>query len=111
MSKRASDVIGKPIVSADSGKKLGTVGDLLLDDHGRELLGLVVRHGALRREDVLPVEAVQSLGADAVVSKSDILVDAREWRDRQLRVEPELDRTPDQPTAHHLRPITSEKIE
>ena len=82
MSKRASDVIGKPVVSADSGRKLGTVGDLLLDEHGRELLGLVVRHGALRSEDVLPVEAVQSLGTDAVVSKSDGLISAREWRDR-----------------------------
>ena len=83
MSKRATDVIGRPVVSAESGKKLGTVGDLLLDDSGHHLLGLVVRHGGFRGEDVLPVDSVQSLGADAIVSRSDTLVRAREWRDRE----------------------------
>jgi uncharacterized protein YrrD len=83
MSKRATDVIGRAVVSADSGKRLGIVGDLLLDDNGRQLLGLVVRHGAFRGEDVLLVESVQSLGTDAVVSRSDTLVSAREWRDRE----------------------------
>ena len=82
MSTRATDVIGRPVVSADSGKRLGTVGDLLLDDNGHELLGLVVKHGVFRGEDVLLVESVQSLGTDAVISRSDTLVTAREWRDR-----------------------------
>ena len=57
---RATDVIGKPVVSADTGRKLGTVGDLLLDDSGRALVGLVVRHGALRREEILNADQVQS---------------------------------------------------
>lgn len=83
MSKRASDVIGRPVVSADTGKRLGTVSDLLLDDTGRQLLGLVVKHGALRGEGVLLVDSVQSLGTDAVVSHSDALVTAREWRVRE----------------------------
>ena len=78
---RATDVIGRPIVSAASGKKLGVVGDLLLDQSGA-LLGLAVKHGALRSEDVLPMESVQSLGTDAVLSKSDDLIDAREWKQR-----------------------------
>jgi uncharacterized protein YrrD len=82
MSKRASDVIGRPVVSADTGKRLGVVGDLLLDDGGRHLLGVVVTHGAFRGEDVLPVESVQSLGNDAVVSRSETLITAREWRTR-----------------------------
>ena len=83
MSKRVTDVIGRPVVSADSGKKLGTVGDLLLDDAGSEVVGLVVRHGRLRGEDVLPATAVHSLGPDAVVSRNDELIDGREWRDRE----------------------------
>jgi uncharacterized protein YrrD len=94
MSKRATAVIGRPVVSADTGKRLGTVGDLLLDDDGRYLLGLVVTHGAFRGEDVLLVESVQSLGADAVVSRSDTLVTAREWRDRE-RADGGLGREPD----------------
>ena len=83
MTKRATDVIGRPVVSADSGRKLGTVGDLLLDDAGIEVVGLVVRHGRLKGEDVLPAAAVHSLGPDAIVSRSDELIDGREWRDRE----------------------------
>ena len=83
MSKRATDVIGRPVVSANSGRKLGVVGDLLLDDAGVEVVGLVVRHGRLRGEDVLPAAAVHSLGPDAVVSRNDELIDGREWRDRE----------------------------
>jgi uncharacterized protein YrrD len=83
MTKRATDVIGQPVVSADSGRKLGTVGDLLLDQDGTTVVGLVIRHGRLRGEDVLPVGAVHSLGPDAVVSRTDVLIDARQWRERE----------------------------
>ena len=82
MSKRATDLIGKPIVSAHGGKKLGTVADLLLDDGGGEILGLVVRHGMFKSEDVLPAGAVQSVGPDAIVSRSDDLIGRVEWQQR-----------------------------
>jgi uncharacterized protein YrrD len=82
MAKRATNVIGRPVVSADTGRKLGTVGDVLIDDAGREVVGLVVRHGRLGGEDVLPAAAVHSLGPDAIVSRTDELIDGREWRDR-----------------------------
>ena len=79
---RAKDLIGKSVVSADNGEKLGTVADLLLDDSGHQLLGLVVRHGWLKGEQVLPASAVQTLGRDAVVSRSSTdLVAARDWRE------------------------------
>ena len=32
MSTRVKEVLGKPVISADTGEKLGTVADLLLDD-------------------------------------------------------------------------------
>jgi uncharacterized protein YrrD len=83
MSTRATDIIGRPIVSADTGKKLGVVGDLLLAENGRALVGLTVKHGAFRSEDVLPIEAVQSFGTDAVVSRSEQLIGAREWRQQR----------------------------
>jgi hypothetical protein len=60
------------------------VGDLLLDDRGVEVVGLIVRHGALRSEDVLPAEAVHSLGEDAIVTRSDELISAKEWRSRRV---------------------------
>ena len=86
MTKRATDVIGKPVVAADSGRKLGTVDDLLLDDETTELRGVLVSHGLLKRKDVLPAGAIQSLGRDAVVSRSGELVDPKNW-DRE-RSEP-----------------------
>ena len=83
MAKRVSDVIGKPVIAGDSGKKLGTAKDLLLDDSGQAVIGLIVAHGVLGREDVLPAPAVQSFGADAIVSRTSELIAAREWRDSQ----------------------------
>lgn len=83
MAQRATDLIGKPVVSADGGEKLGTVSDLLLDDNANHLVGLVVKRGMLHGEDVLPAAAVQTLGRDAIVSRSNELVPAKEWRLRE----------------------------
>ena len=83
MTKRASELIGKPVVSATTGEKLGTVSDLLLDDAGRGLVGLVLRHGLLKSEDVLVADAVQTLGPDAIVSRSGELIGAKEWHQQQ----------------------------
>jgi uncharacterized protein YrrD len=83
MTKRATDVIGIPVVSADTGKKLGKVVDLLLNENGTELIGLLVKHGVLQQEHVLPAAAVQSLGPDAVVSRTEELIGAKSWRERQ----------------------------
>jgi uncharacterized protein YrrD len=83
MTKRATDVIGLPVVSANTGKKLGKVVDLLLDENGTELVGLLVKHGVLQQEHVLPAAAVQSLGPDAVISRIEELIGAKIWRERQ----------------------------
>ena len=80
MTKRATDVIGLAVVSADTGKKLGKVVDLLLDENGTKLVGLLVKHGVLKQEHVLPAAAVQSLGPDAVVSRTEELIGAKSWR-------------------------------
>lgn len=84
MSKRAKDVLGKPIVSAATGEKLGVVADLLLNDSSHQLEGLVVEHGGTfnKSEDILPLTAVQSIGPDVVVSRSDELVGTSEWKGR-----------------------------
>jgi uncharacterized protein YrrD len=79
MTRRATDVIGKPVVAADSGKKLGTVEDLLLDDDTNEIRGLLVSHGMMRGKNVLPAGEVQSMGPDAIVSRSSALLDPKEW--------------------------------
>jgi uncharacterized protein YrrD len=85
MSKRATDVIGKPVVSAASGEKLGTVTDLLLDESNVALIGLVVSRGMLKGEHVLPIAAVQTFGTDAVVSRSSELVNAKQWHKQRAQ--------------------------
>lgn len=83
MTRRATHLIGKPVVSAATGERLGTVSDLLLDDAGTSLVGLVLSHGWLKGEHVLPAESLQTLGTDAVVSRSNETVAAKEWQQRQ----------------------------
>jgi len=84
MIQRASQVIGKSVMAADNGEKLGTVADLLFDDGNRQLIGLVIRQGLLHSEQVLPADGVQAFGRDAVVSTSRAaLITARDWREKQ----------------------------
>lgn len=81
--QRLSELMGKPIVSADTGEKLGTVADVLLDDGGNRVEGVVVKSGWMGKERVLPYANVQTLGRDAVVVRSGReLMEPREWRDR-----------------------------
>lgn len=77
---RVSDMIGKTVVSVSSGDKLGTVSDGLLEPDGVRLIGLVVRHGLLGTEHVLPLTDVQTVGRDALLVRSDEhLMSASEW--------------------------------
>lgn len=81
---RLSEMIGKTVVSTESGEKLGTVSDALVDLSGVRLMGLVVGHGMLGREQVLPVEDVQTVGRDTILAKSNQhMMDPRDWRTTQ----------------------------
>ena len=82
MVQRVSDLIGKPVVAADDGERLGTVSDLLVDETSSHVVAYVIRQGGfMKREAVLPAPAVKTLGRDTVVTSSRAdLVDAREWR-------------------------------
>ena len=78
---RVSDMIGKAVVSTGSGDKLGTVTDALLDASAVTVVGLVVRHGLIPKEHVLPLADVQTVGKDAVLARTeDHLMSSREWR-------------------------------
>jgi len=89
MAQRSSDLIGKSVVSADTGEKLGTVSDILLDEADHRLVGLVVRRGLMKSEHVLPSAAIQTYGRDAVVSRTaQDLVKSKEWQRSQLNPAP-----------------------
>lgn len=84
---RLSDIVGKPIVSGENGKKLGQVSDLLLDDSKGRLVGVVVSNGWLHKEQVLPFPDVQTFGGDAVITRSGgEPIGRREWRDAGMTV-------------------------
>ena len=77
---KVSELIGKSIVSGNSGDRLGKVVDLLLDADSRRAVGLVVAGGVLSSEQVLPYAEVQTLGTDAVIARSATgLITAKEW--------------------------------
>ena len=82
---RVSDMIGKSVVSTMSGEKLGTVSDVLLDGVAVRVLGLVVRHGLIAKERVLPLEDVQTVGPDALLARTDEhLMSSKEWREADV---------------------------
>ena len=93
MAQRATELIGKGVVSADTGERLGTVSDILLDESEHRLVGLVVRRGLMKSEHVLPSAAVQTYGRDTVVSRSgrDLLT-AKDWQRSQSQPGPDADR-------------------
>ena len=93
MAQRATELIGKGVVSADTGERLGTVSDILLDESEHRLVGLVVRRGLMKSEHVLPSAAVQTDGRDTVVSRSGHdLMTAKDWLRSQSQPRPDADR-------------------
>ncbi|HXW07492.1 MAG TPA: PRC-barrel domain-containing protein [Vicinamibacterales bacterium] len=80
---RLSDVIGKSIVSADTGDRLGSVSDALFEDGGRSVVALVVGGGLIAKEHLLPFAEVQALGADVVLARTNSgILGPEEWRER-----------------------------
>lgn len=77
---KVTELIGKSIVSGNSGERLGKVADVLLDADSHRVVGLVVAGGVLSAEQVLPYGEVQTLGTDAVIARSATgLITARDW--------------------------------
>ena len=82
LMRRISEYVGKPIVSADTGEKVGTVADVLVDADAGRIVGVIVGGGLLTSEHVLPYADVQVMGGDAVIAKSrERVVGARGWRE------------------------------
>lgn len=71
-------VTGTTVVT-DGGEKLGTVGDLFIDDEGR-VLGFEVKQGflSLAGRAFLPAAQVQTVGQDAVIASTAALPSVKE---------------------------------
>ena len=82
---KVSELVGKPIVSAESGEQIGKVADVLLDQQSLHVLGIVIEGGLFASEHVLPFSDVQTLGKDAVVARSGTgVVGPKEWHQRAI---------------------------
>ena len=85
--QKVSELVGKSIVSAESGEQLGKVADMLLDQQSQRVLAIVIEGGLFSSEHVLPLSDVQTLGKDAVVARSGTgVVGAKDWRQRTIEV-------------------------
>ncbi len=70
--RKGSDVIGKPVVVFDSGKQLCRVQDLIFDQNQNRLVALLLEEKSLFSDaKVLPIDAIQSIGTDAVITQSE----------------------------------------
>ncbi len=81
---RAADLIGKIIISEETGKKFGSVGDVDFIVESGELLNIVVEHPTKYLEElnirpdergrvVIPFAAVKSIGDFVIISESELV--------------------------------------
>lgn len=79
--RKGKDIIGKPVVSYDSGEKIETVVDLIFDQQDNRLLGFLIdEKGWFSNAKVLPLNSVQAIGLDAViVPSSNAIVPSSEY--------------------------------
>ena len=78
---RVSEIVGKPIVSAETGDRLGRVSDALLEDGGVNVVALVIGGGMLAKEHVLPFRDIQTLGGDTILARTHTGIrDPAQWR-------------------------------
>lgn len=76
---RISDVLGKPIVSADTAEKVGRVEDVLLDSSARQIVALLVGDAVMSRQHVLPFSEVRTIGRHAVIVRTAAAIDVQQW--------------------------------
>ncbi|SMO63073.1 PRC-barrel domain-containing protein [Melghirimyces algeriensis] len=69
--RSSQEVIGLPVIHLQTGKRLGTVQDLLFDAD-QQMIGVLLEHpGWIRRGRYIPFFKIRSLGADAVIVNSE----------------------------------------
>ncbi len=70
-----SDLKGRAVVHITDAKRVGSVDDFALDPQTREIVGLKFKPGVFSAEQIVPVAAIQGIGADAVTLRLDAEAD------------------------------------
>ncbi len=69
--RKGSDVIGKVVVTYDTGRRIERIRDLIFDQEHNQILGFLVQEQEVFRDArVIPLEEVLAIGADAIVVNS-----------------------------------------
>jgi uncharacterized protein YrrD len=77
---RVRDLIGKSVISAQSGDRIGSIREALVDEHDIRIVAFVIGRGALDGDHVLPYDDVQTFGGATVLARSGAGIMApREW--------------------------------
>lgn len=84
MNIKGNEVIGKKILTEESGEQIDTVKDIIYDPTQHKVRALLVKEGGWFSDaKIIPMDEVNSIGKDAVmVSNKDVIRDASEISDR-----------------------------
>lgn len=73
--RKGSDVTGLPVITRDTGEQKESVKDILFDQDGNHLLGLLIDEGGWFSEArVIPWDNVLSIGPDAVIIATEAVI-------------------------------------
>ena len=64
--QKASDLVGRAVVVREGGQTVGKVKDLVIDEAGRQVLGIVISEGLFNTR-VAAWAGVQAIGPDSVI--------------------------------------------
>ena len=81
--RKGKDMLGKPVVTYDSGKRVATIKDLIFSQTDNSLLGFLIDEaGLFSSARVLPLHLVKAIGVDAIIIPTkDAIASAREYPD------------------------------
>lgn len=80
---QGNDILKKPIVTFDTGEKIGTVHDLVFDQHTNTILGFLTDEGGWFSDArVLPLAKVKHVGPDAIIVEHETAIIAANQSER-----------------------------
>jgi len=110
--RKVSELIGLPVVSKETGKKVSTIKEIIYSDRRNKIIGFIVNEGNIFREaKLVQFKNVYSIGNDAVVienknliEKSTLLPEMSQLIDEKKTSEDEI-LTEDGESLGHVRDI------
>jgi uncharacterized protein YrrD len=79
--RKGKELLGKPVITYDTGERINRIKDLIFDENDSSLLGfLVAEKGWFNNAKVLPLFLVSEIGADAIIVPSkDAIAPSRDY--------------------------------